>query len=231
MGLRELRHHTSEVWRASDAAKPWRSRTAGSQWPRSCPIAARPISPTLARLVRRAARDSPPDRSSSETRPGTAPIDCRMRYRLSVTKSAGELLLRGHLGDHQASRWTRTSASSHGRLLRRARGLGLGQLRPAAVEVARASSRIQPALLPEAWECSTAFSFVNQRRHRGTGHDRTRRSLRSLDAIHLATARGLADDLAALVSYDERLLTAATMPAFPLRRRPGRRRKPLRTPD
>ena len=40
--------------------------------------------------------------------------------------------------------------------------------------------------------------------------------LRSLDAIHLATARVIADDLAALVSYDERLLAAAT------ERRPAR---------
>jgi hypothetical protein len=36
------------------------------------------------------------------------------------------------------------------------------------------------------------------------------RGLRSLDAIHLATARILAPDLDALVTYDDRLLRAAT---------------------
>jgi uncharacterized protein len=36
------------------------------------------------------------------------------------------------------------------------------------------------------------------------------RSLRSLDAIHLATARLLGPDLDALVTYDHRLASAAT---------------------
>jgi hypothetical protein len=36
------------------------------------------------------------------------------------------------------------------------------------------------------------------------------RGLRSLDAIHLATARVLGEDLDALVSCDDRLLKAAT---------------------
>lgn len=35
------------------------------------------------------------------------------------------------------------------------------------------------------------------------------RGLCSLDAIHLATARILGDDLSAIVSYDDRLLKAA----------------------
>ena len=39
--------------------------------------------------------------------------------------------------------------------------------------------------------------------------------LRSLDAIHLATARLLAEDLAALVSYDERLLSATSAAGLP----------------
>ncbi len=34
--------------------------------------------------------------------------------------------------------------------------------------------------------------------------------LRSLDAIHLASAMTLGDDLAAIVTYDERLISAAT---------------------
>jgi len=35
--------------------------------------------------------------------------------------------------------------------------------------------------------------------------------LRSLDSIHLAAAASLGDDLAAVVSYDERLLAAASL--------------------
>jgi len=39
--------------------------------------------------------------------------------------------------------------------------------------------------------------------------------LRSLDSIHLAAAASLGDDLAAVVSYDDRLLTAATSLGLP----------------
>jgi predicted nucleic acid-binding protein len=39
--------------------------------------------------------------------------------------------------------------------------------------------------------------------------------LRSLDSIHLAAAASLGDDLAAVVSYDERLLAAATVLGLP----------------
>lgn len=39
--------------------------------------------------------------------------------------------------------------------------------------------------------------------------------LRSLDSIHLAAAASLGDDLAAVVSYDERLLTAAASLGLP----------------
>jgi uncharacterized protein len=40
--------------------------------------------------------------------------------------------------------------------------------------------------------------------------------LRSLDAIHLAAAASLGDDLAAVVSYDDRLLAAATSLGLPI---------------
>lgn len=42
------------------------------------------------------------------------------------------------------------------------------------------------------------------------------RFLRSLDAIHLATALLLRDDLGAMVTYDERLATAAADHALPV---------------
>jgi predicted nucleic acid-binding protein len=42
------------------------------------------------------------------------------------------------------------------------------------------------------------------------------RALRSLDAIHLATARILSGDLDAVVSYDDRLLKAAQDAGLPI---------------
>jgi uncharacterized protein len=39
--------------------------------------------------------------------------------------------------------------------------------------------------------------------------------VRALDAIHLATARSLGDDLASLIGYDRRLLTAADASGLP----------------
>ena len=95
------------------------------------------------------------------------------------------------------------------------------------IEVARAITRVQPALLPEARELLDFFSLVP------IDDDIVERAmiepdrgLRSLDAIHLATARTLADDLAALVSYDERLLTAATNAGLPVASPTWRRREP-----
>lgn len=40
--------------------------------------------------------------------------------------------------------------------------------------------------------------------------------IRSLDSIHLAAAASLGDDLAAVVSYDDRLLAAATSLGLPI---------------
>jgi predicted nucleic acid-binding protein len=41
-------------------------------------------------------------------------------------------------------------------------------------------------------------------------------SLRSLDAIHLATALSLGDDLGILIAYDERLVSAARDSGLPV---------------
>lgn len=41
------------------------------------------------------------------------------------------------------------------------------------------------------------------------------RSLRSLDAIHLATALSVGDDLGTLITYDERMLAAAQSAGLP----------------
>jgi uncharacterized protein len=41
------------------------------------------------------------------------------------------------------------------------------------------------------------------------------RSLRSLDAVHLATALSLGEDLGVMIAYDERLLDAAAQKGIP----------------
>lgn len=83
------------------------------------------------------------------------------------------------------------------------------------IEVMRAVTRVFPALQPDARELLLAFDFV------GIDDDivdaamnEPDRRLRSLDAIHLATARVLGSDLTALVTYDDRLADAATDAGF-----------------
>ena len=46
-------------------------------------------------------------------------------------------------------------------------------------------------------------------------HDLDPSDLRSLDSIHLAAAASLGDDLAAVVTYDDRMLAAAISLGFP----------------
>ena len=78
------------------------------------------------------------------------------------------------------------------------------------IEVIRAVNRSVPALLPDARDLLLAFSSIaiDDEVVEGAMNEPDR-GLRSLDAIHLATARILAEDLDAMVSYDDRLLTAA----------------------
>jgi predicted nucleic acid-binding protein len=78
------------------------------------------------------------------------------------------------------------------------------------IEVTRAVTRAMPALLPDARDLLSAFSYIAIDDDVVEGAmNEPDRGLRSLDAIHLATARILADDLSAVVSYDDRLLKAA----------------------
>jgi len=78
------------------------------------------------------------------------------------------------------------------------------------IEVTRAVARAVPALLPDARDLLLAFSYIAIDDDIVEGAmNEPDRSLRSLDAIHLATARILAPDLDGVVSYDERLLKAA----------------------
>lgn len=79
------------------------------------------------------------------------------------------------------------------------------------IEVTRAVARAMPALLPDARDLLLAFSAIavddDVVENAMNEPDRV---LRSLDAIHLATARVLGPDLDAVVSYDDRLIKAAT---------------------
>jgi predicted nucleic acid-binding protein len=79
------------------------------------------------------------------------------------------------------------------------------------IELTRAVARAMPALLPDARELLLAFSCIAIDDDIVEGAiTEPDRGLRSLDAIHLATARILAPELNALVTYDDRLLRAAT---------------------
>ena len=79
------------------------------------------------------------------------------------------------------------------------------------IELTRAVARAMPALLPDARELLLAFSCIAIDDDIVEGAiTEPDRGLRSLDAIHLATARILAPELDALVTYDDRLPRAAT---------------------
>ncbi len=79
------------------------------------------------------------------------------------------------------------------------------------IELTRAVTRAMPSLLPDARDLLLAFSFVaiDDEIVEGAMNEPDR-GLRSLHAIHLATARLISEDLDAIVSYDDRLLNAAT---------------------
>jgi uncharacterized protein len=79
------------------------------------------------------------------------------------------------------------------------------------IEVTRVVLRAVPALLPDARELLLAFSYIAIDDEVVDGAmGEPDRGLRSLDAIHLSTARLLAPELDGFVTYDERLTKAAT---------------------
>jgi hypothetical protein len=79
------------------------------------------------------------------------------------------------------------------------------------IELVRAVARAKPVLLPDARDLLLAFSYIAiDDEIVEAAMNEPDRSLRSLDAIHLATARLLGPDLDAIVTYDDRLATAAT---------------------
>lgn len=89
---------------------------------------------------------------------------------------------------------------------------------PAEVELPRALRRVEPALLPDVpvlLERLARHEIDQKVRAAATGY-RTA-TLRSLDAIHLATAQVvLGERLTGFVTYDLRLLAAARALAMPV---------------
>lgn len=78
------------------------------------------------------------------------------------------------------------------------------------IELTRAVMRAIPALLPDAHELLLAFSYISIDDDVIEGAmNEPDRGLRSLDAIHLATARILAPELDFFITYDDRLGRAA----------------------
>ena len=78
------------------------------------------------------------------------------------------------------------------------------------VEVVRAVGRAMPAALPDARALLHAFSYVSiDDEVVDAAMNEPDRMLRSLDAIHLVTARVLGPDVTGLATYDDRLAAAA----------------------
>ncbi len=85
------------------------------------------------------------------------------------------------------------------------------------VEVIRAVARADPAGVPRARMLLAGVDLVPVSRDLlETAADLGPPSLRSLDAVHLATALGLGSALDAFVVYDERLARAATEAGLPV---------------
>ena len=84
------------------------------------------------------------------------------------------------------------------------------------IELTRAVTRVMPVLLPDARDLLRAFSYVSiDDDIVEAAMNEPDRGLRSLDVIHLATARIFGDELDALVSYDDRLVRAAGEAGLP----------------
>ncbi|SFP47508.1 hypothetical protein SAMN05421810_102695 [Amycolatopsis arida] len=85
------------------------------------------------------------------------------------------------------------------------------------IEVMRAVHRAAPMLAPDARDLLTAFDLIAMDDDIvDAAMNEPNRTLRSLDAIHLATARVLATELTGLVTYDDRLMTAAEEAGLPI---------------
>lgn len=85
------------------------------------------------------------------------------------------------------------------------------------IEVIRAVGRVMPVALPDARDLLLAFDYISiDDEIVDAAMNEPDRMLRSLDAIHLATARLLGPDLDGLATYDDRLATAARDAGIPV---------------
>ncbi|MEC4016763.1 type II toxin-antitoxin system VapC family toxin [Streptomyces sp. H27-D2] len=83
------------------------------------------------------------------------------------------------------------------------------------IEVMRAVARVLPTLLPDARDLLLAFDFISiDDDIVDAAMNEPDRMLRSLDAIHLATARVLGPELTGLATYDDRLADAGRDAGF-----------------
>lgn len=84
-------------------------------------------------------------------------------------------------------------------------------------ELVRALLRADPSVVPRALDLLAQGSLlVIDTEVLDTAARLTPPSLRSLDAIHLASALQLRDELTSLVAYDDRLLAAASALGMPV---------------
>jgi len=84
-------------------------------------------------------------------------------------------------------------------------------------ELVRALSRVDPSLVPRALDLLAQPNLLAIDTHvLDTAARLSPPSLRSLDAIHLASALQLRDELTAFVAYDDRLLAAASALGMPV---------------
>ena len=85
------------------------------------------------------------------------------------------------------------------------------------IELTRGVARHWRALIPDAQRLLDAFEYIQMDEDVvGTAMVEPDPLLRSLDAIHLATARLLGPELTALLTYDDRLAKAAEEAGIPV---------------
>lgn len=85
------------------------------------------------------------------------------------------------------------------------------------IELMRAVRREMPKAAVAARELLTAFERIRiDDDIVAAAMDEPDRHLRSLDAIHIASAQTLQEDLTALVTYDDRMALAATAAGIPV---------------
>lgn len=79
------------------------------------------------------------------------------------------------------------------------------------VELMRTVTRALPVAIPDARQLLLAFDYISvDEEIIDAAMNEPDRMLRSLDAIHLASARALGPELDGIATYDNRLSTVAT---------------------